>query len=152
MQMQQPQPITILMADDDPDDRLLVEEAFAESRLANELYFVEDGIQLLDYLRHEGKFTRQDAPVPDLILLDLNMPGMDGRAALQEIKADARLKRIPVVVLTTSQAEEDILRSYDIGASGYVSKPVTFEGLVKVVKALNIYWVQIVKLPSYMDA
>jgi CheY-like chemotaxis protein len=152
MNNQLSQPITILMAEDDPDDRLLVEEAFEESRLANDLYFVKDGIELLNYLRRQGKYiSPETAPFPDLILLDLNMPRMDGREALEEIKADPRLKRIPVVVLTTSQAEEDILRSYDIGASGFVSKPVSFEGLVEVIKALSIYWVQIVKLPTQTD-
>jgi len=142
------QPITILMAEDDADDRLLVKDAFQESHVANDLYFVEDGLELLDYLRGQGKYTDSThIPTPDLILLDLNMPRKDGREALEEIKADPRLKRIPVVVLTTSKAEEDILRSYDIGAAGYISKPVTFEGLVEIIKGLGDYWVQIVKLP-----
>jgi len=143
-----PQPITILMAEDDADDRLLVREAFQESRVANDLHFVEDGVELLDCLRRQGKYKDPlQFPVPDLILLDLNMPRKDGREALEEIKADANLRYIPVVVLTTSKAEEDILRSYDIGAAGFISKPVTFEGLVDAIKGLGDYWVEIVKLP-----
>jgi two-component system response regulator len=137
--------ITILMAEDDPDDRLLTKDAFAESRLVNSLRFVEDGEELMDYLRRRGKY--RGAPRPGLILLDLNMPKMDGREALAEIKSDPTLRRIPVVVLTTSQAEEDILRSYDLGVSGFITKPVTFEGLVKVMQTINMYWLQIVELP-----
>jgi CheY-like chemotaxis protein len=141
-------PVVFLMADDDPDDRLLINEAFKESLLCNSLYFVEDGVQLLDYLRHEGAYAdRQVSPTPDLILLDLNMPRKDGREALAEIKNDARLRYIPVVVLTTSKAEEDIMRSYDIGAASYITKPVTFDGLVEAIKGLGQYWVQIVRLP-----
>ncbi len=143
------EPITILMADDDEDDRLLAKDAFQESQIANDLHFVEDGVELLEYLRREGKYADSDLfPKPDLILLDLNMPRKDGREALQEIKADPLLRHIPIVILTTSQAEEDILESYNIGAAGFISKPVTFEGLVAVIKKLGEYWVQIVKLPS----
>jgi CheY-like chemotaxis protein len=142
------QPIAILMAEDDQDDRLLVKEAFLESHVANDLRFVQDGVELLEYLRHQGKYTNFDTyPTPDIVLLDLNMPRKDGREALAEIKADPALRRIPVVVLTTSKAEEDILRSYDIGAAGYVTKPMTFEALVEVVRGLGEYWVQIVHLP-----
>jgi CheY-like chemotaxis protein len=143
------QPIVILMAEDDADDRMLVKEAFAESRIANNLLFVEDGVELLEYLHHQGKY--QDAnlyPDPHLILLDLNMPRKDGREALQEIKANLETRKIPVVILTTSTAEEDILRSYDIGAAGYIAKPVTFEAFVDVVHGLKEYWLQIVRLPS----
>jgi two-component system response regulator len=144
-----PQPIIILMAEDDPDDRLLVKDAFVESHVVNHLLFVEDGVQLINYLRAQDEFAnRKDFPMPDLILLDLNMPRKDGREALEEIKADPQLRHIPVVVLTTSKAEEDILRSYDIGAAGYISKPVTFDGLVKVIQVLKEYWVQIVRLPT----
>ena len=143
--MKNGKPITILMAEDDPDDRLLTKDAFAESRLVNGLHFVEDGEELMDYLRRQGKY--RGAPRPGLILLDLNMPKMDGREALAEIKSDPTLRRIPVVVLTTSQAEEDILRSYDLGVSGFITKPVTFEGLVKVMRTINMYWLQIVELP-----
>ncbi len=138
--------ITILMAEDDADDRLLVKEAFQESRVANDIHFVENGIELLDYLREQGKYKDADH-FPDLILLDLNMPRKDGREALEEIKADPNLRRIPVVILTTSKAEEDILRSYNFGAAGYITKPVTFEGLVNAIKGLGEYWVQIVKRP-----
>jgi len=137
------------MADDDPDDRLLIKEAFQESLISNSIYFVEDGVELLDYLRWQDKFANpKDAPTPDLILLDLNMPRKDGREALAEIKSDPRLRYIPVVVLTTSKAEEDIMRSYDIGAASYITKPVTFDGLVEAIRGLGQYWVQIVRLPS----
>ena len=140
--------ITILMAEDDPDDRLLTNQALKDQRLANDLRFVEDGEELLDYLHHRGRYADPaTSPRPGLILLDLNMPRKDGREALAEIKADPRLRRIPVVVLTTSKAEEDILRSYDLGANSYVTKPVTFEGLASAIKILGQYWFDIVELP-----
>jgi two-component system, response regulator len=139
-------PITILMADDDAEDRLLAQEAFQESRLSNDLRFVENGVELLDYLNRRNGHS--DAPRPGLILLDLNMPKMDGREALEEIKKAApTIRRIPVVVLTTSEAEEDILRTYDLGVSSYITKPVTFEGLVQVTRDLSHYWFEIVELP-----
>jgi len=144
-------PITILMAEDDPDDRMLVEMALREARLTNDLRFVGDGEELLDYLHRRGQYAGPDvdtAPRPGLLLLDLNMPRKDGREALTEIKADPTLRRIPVVVLTTSQAEEDILKSYDLGVSGFVTKPVTFEGLVNVVRIIGNYWLEIVELPE----
>ena len=145
-------PIEIVMAEDDADDRLMVKEAFQESHVLNNMHFVEDGYDLLDYLRHQGRYAdRADFPTPDLILLDLNMPRKNGRETLQEIKADPALRHIPAVVLTTSKSEEDILRSYDIGASGYITKPVTFEALVQIATGLCEYWVQIVKLPSNKD-
>src|SRR5690242_4538963 len=145
-------PITILMADDDADDRQLTKEAFEESRLANDLRFVEDGEELLDYLKRRGKYADPaSSPRPGLILLDLNMPRKDGREALAEIKADPDLKRIRVVVMTTSKAEEDILRTYDLSASSYISKPVTFEGLVDVIRTLGKYWLEIVELPNNGD-
>jgi len=141
-------PITILMAEDDPDDRLLTQEALHESRVTNALRFVEDGVALLDYLHRRGPYTDPaSSPSPDLILLDLNMPRKDGREALAEIKAEPKFRHIPVVVLTTSQTEEDIFRSYDTGASGFITKPVTFEALVEVMKALGEYWIEIVRLP-----
>jgi CheY-like chemotaxis protein len=141
--------VVILMADDDADDRELTREALAESRLANELYFVEDGATLLDYLHQRGAYSRPgSAPRPGVILLDLNMPRKDGREALREIKADPELRNIPIVVLTTSKAEEDIAQSYDLGANSFISKPVTFEGLVEVVRGLGTYWFDIVELPS----
>jgi CheY-like chemotaxis protein len=140
--------ITILMADDDPDDCLLVSRAFKTSKLCNDLRFVNDGEDLMDYLYRRGKYKEPDqAPRPGLILLDLNMPRKDGREALKEIRADATLREIPVVVLTTSKDEEDILRSYNLGANSYIMKPVTFEGLVDVVKSLGKYWFEIVELP-----
>jgi CheY-like chemotaxis protein len=142
-------PITILVADDDPDDRMMVQEALDECRLANAVRFVEDGVELLGYLRREGRYAAPaSSPRPGLILLDLNMPKMDGREALREIKADPSLKRFPVVVMTTSKAEEDICRTYDLGVSSYVTKPVTFEGLVDVMKTLGKYWFSIVALPE----
>jgi CheY-like chemotaxis protein len=141
-------PITILMADDDADDRLMAREALEEARLANPLHFVEDGEALLDYLYRRGRYaTRGPEPEPGLILLDLNMPKKDGRQALKEIKADSALRHIPIVVLTTSKAEEDILRTYDLGVSSFITKPVTFEGLVDLMKALTHYWFEIVTLP-----
>lgn len=139
-------PIVLLMADDDPDDRELAREALTESRVKNELRFVEDGEQLMDYLHRRGDFT--DAPRPGLILLDLNMPRKDGREALREMKADKDLKRIPVVILTTSRAEEDMISGYDLGAASYISKPVTFESLVELMRAINHYWIEFVELPE----
>ena len=142
-------PIVILMADDDADDRMLAKEALEESRVINDLRFVEDGEALMDYLRRRGKYADEDAsPRPGLILLDLNMPKKDGREALKEIKDDPELRRIPIVVMTTSQAEEDIFRSYDLGASSFITKPVTFDRLVELMKTLGNYWVEFVQLPN----
>ncbi len=141
-------PITILYADDDAEDRMLVKEAWEESRLANELHFVEDGEELLEYLRRQGAYANLNGtPLPGMILLDLNMPRKDGREALQEIKGDPRLRSIPVVVLTTSKAEEDILRAYDLGVNSFILKPVTFESLVEITKTLSKYWFEVVELP-----
>lgn len=141
--------ITILMADDDADDRMFAKDALEEARLANDIHFVEDGEELMDYLRHQGKFAELNgSPKPGLILLDLNMPRKDGREALKEIKEDDELRRIPVVVLTTSKAQEDIYRTYDLGVSSYITKPVSFEGLVDIMKTLSKYWFEIVTLPS----
>ncbi len=141
-------PITILMADDDPDDRMLTKEAMQEALVINELRFVEDGEELMDYLHQQGQYADPDSsPRPGLILLDLNMPKKDGREALKEIKADPKLRRIPIVVLTTSKAEEDVWRTYEMGVSSYITKPVTFEGLIDVMKTLKKYWLEIVELP-----
>lgn len=141
-------PITILMADDDPDDRLLTADALKEARLINDIRFVENGEELLDYLRHTGKFAAPvDAPRPGLILLDLNMPRMDGRTVLKELKQDNDLRTIPVVVLTTSKDDEDVYRSYDLGVNSYIVKPVTFEALVDILQTLEKYWFEIVELP-----
>lgn len=140
--------VIILMADDDAEDRLLAKEALAESRLANTLYCVEDGEELLDYLYRRGKYEDpESSPRPGLIFIDLNMPKKDGREALKDIKADANLRQIPVVVLTTSEAEEDIYRSYDLGVNSFITKPVTFEALVNLMRALGRYWFEIVELP-----
>ncbi len=141
--------IVILMADDDADDRLLAKDALTECRLANDLYFVENGEELLDYLKRRGKFTlMSDSPRPGLILLDLNMPKKDGREALKEIKADPELRKIPVVVLTTSKADTDIGCIYELGANSFISKPVSFDSLVEVMKILGRYWFEIVELPA----
>ena len=141
-------PITILLADDDEEDRMLTSDALNESRVVNDLKFVEDGEDLLDYLNRRGKYTDpESAPRPGLILLDLNMPKKDGREALREIKADPDLRRIPIVVLTTSKAEEDIYRTYDLGANSFIAKPVKFESLVALMKEIKRYWIEIVELP-----
>jgi two-component system response regulator len=142
-------PIVILMADDDADDRMLTRDALDESRVLNELRFVEDGEELMVYLTRQGKFANpEDSPRPGLILLDLNMPKKDGREALKEIKADPNLRRIPIVIMTTSKAEEDIFRSYDSGASSFITKPVTFDRLVELMRTLGEYWVEFVELPD----
>jgi CheY-like chemotaxis protein len=145
--------ITILMAEDDPEDRELTQEAFTECHLANEVDYVEDGEQLMDYLLRRGAYKALTGEaLPGLILLDLNMPRKDGREALREIKAHPDLRRIPVVVLTTSKAEEDILRTYDLGVNSYVTKPVTFDSLVQTVKVMGQYWFEIVELPPVAEA
>jgi two-component system, response regulator len=145
--MNRTQPFTILMADDDPDDRLLVKEAFEENHLLNPLETVADGEELLDYLNKRGKFA-EIAVRPSLILLDLNMPRKSGTEALKEIKSNPDLRTIPIIVLTTSKAEEDILKSYDLGVNSFIVKPVTFDALVEIVKQLGNYWFEIVKLPK----
>ncbi len=143
--------IIILYAEDDPEDRMLVADALEESRLANELHTVTDGEELMDYLHRRGEYAKlSDTPLPGLILLDLNMPKKDGREALKEIKTTPDLRRIPVVALTTSKAEEDILRTYDLGVNSFIVKPVTFESLVDLVKSLGKYWFEIVALPQSM--
>ena len=141
--------ITIVMADDDEDDRMFAREALEENSLGGDLHFVDNGEQLLAYLRQEGAYAVPDsAPFPGMILLDLNMPRMDGREVLKEIKADPKLRRIPVVVLTSSAAHGDIFRSYDLGASSYITKPVTFDGLVAAMRTLGMYWTELVELPD----
>lgn len=141
------QPV-IVCADDDADDRMLVLDAFGEVGMSEHLRFVEDGEQLLDYLTHKNGFTADNAPRPDVILLDLNMPRKDGREALAEIKRDASLRRIPVVILTTSKAIEDVSKGYDLGASGFITKPVSYEGLVDAARILRKYWFEVAELPS----
>lgn len=146
-------PITILVADDDPDDRKLTREAFEEAKLGNNLLFVEDGVELLDYLNRRGKYSEPaSSPRPGIILLDLNMPRKDGREALRELKADPRFKSIRVIIMTTSKAEQDIVRAYDLSAASYITKPVTFEGLVDVIRTLGKYWLEIVELADNGDA
>jgi CheY-like chemotaxis protein len=140
--------VVILMADDDADDRFLAADAFKEARLINELRFVVDGEELMDYLLCRGQYeTPGSCPKPGLILLDLNMPRKDGREALEEIKLNPNLRGIPIIVLTTSQSDEDIFRSYDLGVAGYIKKPVDFDGLVQVMKTVGKYWFEIVSLP-----
>ena len=142
--------VMILMADDDADDRDFALEALRDSHVTNDMQFVVDGEDLMDYLRHEGRYggPRTDARLPGLILLDLNMPKKDGRAALAEIKGDPNLRHIPIVVLTTSVDEQDVVRSYDLGVSSFITKPVTFGGLVEAMRTLRSYWLELVELPS----
>lgn len=144
--------INILLAEDDADDRYLINEALDESGVRCQLFIVEDGNELLDYLHRRGKYQdEQEWPRPSLILLDLNMPRLDGREALALIKANPKLRGIPIVVLTTSQAEEDVLRTYELGVSGFITKPVTFTGLRETMEALGKYWLQTVELPNRQE-
>jgi CheY-like chemotaxis protein len=139
-------PFTVLMADDDEDDRLLARDAFEECEADVDLRFVEDGEELMEYLGGHGQWA--GCPRPSLILLDLNMPKKDGRECLAAIKDNPSLRRIPVVVLSTSKAEEDVMRSYDLGVSSFISKPVTYESLLELVRRLSLYWFQTVRLPG----
>lgn len=140
--------VVILLADDDPDDRAFTIRALRQNRLANDVRTVEDGEELMDYLHRRGHYAGEGAaPRPDVILLDLNMPRKDGREALEEIKQDPQLRKIPVVVLTTSEAEQDILQTYDLGVNAFVTKPVTFEGLVNAIRVMSDFWFEIVRLP-----
>jgi CheY-like chemotaxis protein len=140
----------ILMAEDDADDRLLAKDALAECGLADDLRFVENGEELLDFLLRRGKFDAQ-TPQPGLILLDLNMPIKDGREALREIKSNTALRRIPVVIFTTSRADTDIDRTYHLGANSFIAKPVKYEALVNVMRAIAQYWFGTVELPAVTD-
>lgn len=142
-------PITILICDDDEDDRMLTQQALVDAHISNELRFVEDGEQLLDYLYQRGAFSGEtgSAPRPGLILLDLNMPKLDGREALKRLKGDASLYDIPVVILSTSGLDEDVIRSYQLGVNSFITKPVTFSGLVEAMNVLGRYWLEIVELP-----
>jgi CheY-like chemotaxis protein len=140
--------VHILLAEDDDDDYLLTEQALQENHVINGLHRVVDGVELMEFLRREGQYAdRRCNGHPALILLDLNMPRKDGREALREIKSDPSLRSLPVVVLTTSRAEEDILRSYDLGVNSFITKPVSFPGLVNAMKVLGRYWFEIVELP-----
>lgn len=144
--------ITIVMADDDDDDYLLTKKALNESRLLNKLHRVKDGEELLEYLRHQDKYADQtEYERPGIILLDLNMPRKDGREALKEIKSDPKLRNIPVVVFTTSKAEEDVYKTYELGVNSFITKPVTFDNLIKVMQTLGTYWLEIVELPGAND-
>ncbi len=141
--------VRILLAEDDDDDYFLTQQALQQNRVLNELYRVKNGEELMDFLQHRGAFSdERSSPQPSLILLDLNMPRKDGREALREIKSDPLLRRYPVVVLTTSHAEEDVIRSYELGVNSFITKPVTFQGLVEAVRILGRYWFEIVELPS----
>jgi CheY-like chemotaxis protein len=143
------QPITILMADDDPDDCMIIREALKASRVKHKFQSVKDGQELLDYLRRQGDYSEPDSsPCPSLILLDLNMPRKKGLEALMEIKQDLRLRSIPLVVLTTSSAETDIKRAYELGANSFITKTIKFDALVESMKTLTKYWFQMVKLPQ----
>ncbi|HYV95918.1 MAG TPA: response regulator [Gemmatimonadaceae bacterium] len=142
-------PITILICDDDEDDRMLTQQALEDAHVANALRFVEDGEQLLDYLYQRGTFAGEMglAPRPGLILLDLNMPKVDGREALKIMKSDPTICDIPVVILSTSSLDDDIVRSYQLGVNSFITKPVTFSGLVEAMNVLGKYWLEIVELP-----
>lgn len=141
-----PKPIEILMVEDNPGDVRLTQEAFKDNKIKNNMYVAEDGERALDFLYRRNEF--EAAVRPDLILLDLNLPKMDGRAVLKEIKEDPNLRRIPVVVLTTSEASEDIVRTYDLHANSYITKPVDFEQFIKVVRTIEDFWFSVVKLPQ----
>jgi CheY-like chemotaxis protein len=144
--MDRPDPIEVLLVEDDPGDVLLIREAFEHNKLSNRLHVVPDGVEALEFMRRRGEYA--DAPRPDLVLLDLNLPRKDGREVLGEVKEDAELRTIPIVVLTTSQAEEDVLRSYDLHANAYVTKPVDFDRFIGVVRQIDDFFVSVVKLPS----
>jgi CheY-like chemotaxis protein len=141
-------PVRIVVADDDADDRMMIKDAFDESKLSNPVDFVEDGVQLLEYLRREGPYQNlAGKPYPGFILLDLNMPRKDGRTVLKEIKSDPVLHRIPIIILTTSKAEEDIIKTYNLGVNSFICKPVSFDKLVDIVRTVGHYWIEIVALP-----
>ncbi len=139
-------PIEILLVEDSPSDADLTVDAFSEARVLNNLHWVEDGVEALTFLRRQGQYN--NVPRPDLILLDLNMPKKDGREVLAEIKADSKLKRIPVIILTTSAAERDILKTYELNGNCYVTKPIDVEQFMSVVKLIEAFWLAVVQLPS----
>jgi len=141
------QPIEILMVEDNPGDVRLTQEAFREAKVRNNIHIATDGVEALAFLRRQGRYA--DVPRPDVILLDLNLPKKDGREVLVEIKADPGLRRIPVVVLTSSEAEEDVLKAYNLHANAYVAKPVDLEKFIAVVKSIEDFWLEIVKLPPH---
>lgn len=139
-------PIEILLVEDSPSDADLTVDAFSDARVLNNLHWVEDGVEALTFLRRQGQYS--DVPRPDLILLDLNMPKKDGREVLAEIKADSQLKRIPVIILTTSAAERDVLKTYELNGNCYVTKPIDVEQFMSVVKIIEAFWLAVVQLPS----
>ncbi|GAB3561000.1 response regulator [Spirosoma luteolum] len=139
--------MTILIADDDPDDRMFLEQAMRQNGYNQVIRCVDDGEDLMAYLRREGKYSEQDAPWPNLLILDLNMPRKNGFQALQEIKNDPQLRRLPVIVMTTSSADEDVIRTYNLGVNSFVTKPFNFSRLVEMIGALKVYWMDTVKLP-----
>jgi CheY-like chemotaxis protein len=138
--------VDVLLVEDDPGDVVLIKEAFEYNKVHNALHVVSDGVEALEFLHRRGQY--EDAPRPDLVLLDLNLPRKDGREVLEEVKADRDLRTIPIVVLTTSEAEEDILRSYDLHANAYVTKPVDFDRFIEVVRLIDDFFVTVVKLPT----
>ncbi len=142
------QPMTIVLADDDPDDRALVGEALEEAGLPVDLRTVADGPELLEYLRGEGRYATADAPVPDLVLLDLNMPRMNGHEVLEAIRGDQRIRATPVIVLTTSARDDDVVRTYEVGGNSFITKPASFPGLVEVMRALDKYWFKVAETPA----
>ncbi|MDY6864446.1 MAG: response regulator [Halobacteriota archaeon] len=139
-------PIEILLVEDNPGDVRLTQEAFKEGKIKNNLYVAKDGVEAIEFLRHQGEYS--DSPRPDLILLDLNMPRKSGKEVLEEVKADEGLRRIPVVILTTSKAEEDIFRSYDLHANCFITKPVDMDQFIDVVKFIESFWFTVVRLPT----
>ena len=139
-------PVEVLLAEDNPGDVMLTKKALKRGKLANNLHVVTDGVEALSFLRHQGEYA--DAPRPDLVLLDLNMPRKDGQEVLEELKNDPELRRIPVVILTSSESEEDIVKSYELNANAYLTKPVDFDGFVEIVDRLEDFWFQVVKLPG----
>ncbi len=139
--------MTILIADDDADDRMFLEQAMRQNGYEQHIRFVEDGEELMDYLLQQGRYNEQNAPWPNLLILDLNMPRKNGFQALSEIKDDPRLRRLPVVVMTTSSADEDVLKTYTLGVNSFVTKPFNFNRLVEIIGTLKTYWIDTVKLP-----
>jgi CheY-like chemotaxis protein len=145
---QDTQPLVILMADDDEDDQKLAQDAMQRVCTDVTLHFVDDGVELMDYLRHRGRYEQNDGTRPRLILLDLNMPMKDGREALAEIKSDDDLRQIPVIVLTTSEASEDVRMTYELGANAFISKPTSFSELIRLMSTICTYWLHVVRLPK----
>lgn len=140
------QPVEILLAEDNPGDAKLTQKAFERGNILNNLHIVEDGVEAIRFLHQEGEYS--DKPRPDLVLLDLNMPRKDGWEVLEEIKGDPQLRRLPAIVLTSSEAEEDIVKSYDLQANAYLTKPVDFGGFLNVVNSFEDFWLSVVKMPS----